>query len=458
MRTIGITGISGAGKTTISEQICKLKNAKHINADKIAKDLTKSGSGYYKEVVEKFGDRILKENKEINRKKLADLIFSDKAEKGKLDKITYKHIVPKIEEEISNAEGYDTVVIDAPLLFEAGLNKICDVTIGVVAEKETCIKRVMGRDKINENAATDRINSQKNQTFFKINCDYCIYNEIGSDIETQIKEILEGKNLSNKNVIHVYNNGVEYLQFRKLLEYEDKVKHCYTLKPLDFGKFQIRKDEVLEQYKRVCQFLNINEKNIYKPLQCHTDVVKSVNYEEPGIHKENFKNIDGFVTSKKDKVLALTFADCNCLYFYDPVKNAIGNVHAGWRGTHKEIARESVKVLKEEYGCNPKDLICIMAPSIRKCCFEVDEDVKEMFESKFKYTGRIDEIIQKSDVHGKYYIDTQLINRIILEEEGMLPENIIESEICTKCNSNKLHSYRSEGELVGRNTSVICLI
>ena len=104
---------------------------------------------------------------------MADLIFSDKAEKGKLDKITYKHIVPKIEEEISNAAGYDTVVIDAPLLFEAGLNKICDVTIGVVAEKETCIKRVMGRDKINENAATDRINSQKNQTFFKINCDYC---------------------------------------------------------------------------------------------------------------------------------------------------------------------------------------------------------------------------------------------------------------------------------------------
>ena len=60
MRTIGITGISGAGKTTISEQICRLKNAKHINADKIAKDLTKSGSSYYKEVVEEFGADILR--------------------------------------------------------------------------------------------------------------------------------------------------------------------------------------------------------------------------------------------------------------------------------------------------------------------------------------------------------------------------------------------------------------
>ncbi len=387
MKTIGITGISGAGKTTISDQICKLKNAKHINADKIARDLTKRGTKYYNDIIEEFGKEILKENQEIDRKKLANIVFSDEKEKERLDKITYKYTVPAIKQEIKKADS-DIVIIDAPLLFEAGLNKICDITIGVIAEKETCIKRVMRRDGINEKSAYDRISSQKNPTFFKINCSYCVYNEDNSDIKTQIVDILEGRNLSNKNVIHVYDNGFEYLQFREFLKYEDKIKHCYTLKPLDFGKFQIRKNEVLDSYKKVCKSLKLDEKNIYKPLQSHTNVVKSVDYEDPGIHKDNFKNIDGFVTNKKDKILALTFADCNCLYLYDPVKNVIGNIHAGWRGTHKEIAREAIKVIKEEYETEPKDLICIMAPSIKKCCFEVDEDVKDMFYDKFQYTRK----------------------------------------------------------------------
>ncbi len=76
----------------------------------------------------------------------------------------------------------------------------------------------------------------------------------------------------------------------------------------------------------------------------------------------------------------------------------------------------------------------------------------------FNILGRINEIIQKSDTSDKYYIDTQLINRIILIEEGLLPENIIESEICTKCHSDKLHSFRAEGNTVGRNTSMLCLV
>ena len=418
MKIIGITGISGAGKTT------------------------KVGLDYYNDIVKEFGKEILKENQEINRKKLANIIFSNVKEKEKLDKITYTHVVPKIKQEIEKNNNNDAIVIDVPLLFESGLNEICNMTIGVITEA----------------SAIARINSQNNPTFFKINCDYCVYNEDNSNIEMQVKDILDGNNLSNKNVIEVIYKGNEYLQFRKLLEYEEKIKHCYTLKPLDFGKYQIRKDEVIASYRKVCEFLKLNEKNIYKPLQSHTNIVKSVDYEEPGIHKENFKNIDGFVTNRKDKVLALTFADCNCLYFYDSVKNVIGNIHSGWKGTHKEIAREAVKVLKEEYMSNPKDLICIMAPSIKKCCFEVDEDVKSMFYDKFKYTGRIDEIIQKTDISGKYNIDTQLINRVILQEEGLLPENIIESDICTKCHSDKLHSYRHDKELTGRNTSIICLI
>ncbi len=458
MKIIGITGMSGAGKTTVSEQISKSKNAKQINADKIAKELIKKGSKYYDEIVEEFGKEILQEDYEVNRKKLANIVFTDKDSKEKLDRLTYKHVVPKIKEEVEKNTDCDLIIIDAPLLFESGLNEICDITIGVIAEKKTCIDRIVKRDGINQDLACNRLDSQHNSNFFKMQCDYCVYNQNNSNIQAQISDILEGKNLSNKNVIHVYHEGFEYLQFRKLLEYQDKLKHCYTLKPLDVSNFELERDKVINSYKHVCNFLGLDEKNIYKPIQSHTDIVKIVENQEPGIHKKEFQDVDGLITDKKEKILSLSFADCNCLYFYDPVKNVIGNIHSGWRGTLKEISREAVKILKEKYKTNPHDLICIIAPSIRKCCFEVDENVKNMFYDKFKNNERIDEIIQKSKTVGKYHIDTQMINRVILEEEGLLLENIIESEICTSCHHDKLHSYRYEGETAGRNTSVICLV
>lgn len=250
------------------------------------------------------------------------------------------------------------------------------------------------------------------------------------------------------------------MQFRRLLEYSDKIQHAYTLKPLDFGhngNIEDRKAKVKEDYKKICKSLNLDEKNIYRPHQTHTDTIKIVENQSAGIYTEDFQNVDGLITNKKDKILSLSFADCTALYFYDPVKNVIGNIHSGWQGTYKEIGRKAVYKLKEEYNSNPEDLICIMGPYIRKCCFEVDKDVKDMFYEKFKNLKQIDKIITKSE-NSKYHIDTGLINRIILMEEGIQNTNIIDSDICTKCKVEKLHSYRAEKQNSGRNTSLIAII
>lgn len=353
------------------------------------------------------------------------------------------------------------VIIDVPLLFESDLDKICDKTIGVIACRSTCLDRIMKRDGISKEKAEARISNQQEENFFKQKCDYCIFNDDEQGTNRQIQEILDGKNLSNANVIHVYDGDIEYLQFRRLLEFSDKLKHCYTLKPLDFGKnenYQNKKEEVLDDYKKICKSLDLNENNIYRPYQTHTNIVKKVDSELSGIFTKDFQNVDGLITDKKEKVLSLSLADCIALFFYDPVKNVIGNIHSGWQGTYKEISREAVKKLKEEYNCNPKDLICLISPSIGKCCFEVDEDVKDMFYNRFKNTEKIDEIIKKSEEKQKYYIDTVLINRIILKEEGLQDKNIIESGICTKCRNDKLHSHRKEGDRSGRNTAIISLI
>lgn len=86
------------------------------------------------------------------------------------------------------------------------------------------------------------------------------------------------------------------------------------------------------------------------------------------------------------------------------------------------------------------------------------QDVRDMFHDKFKDFRNIDEIIKNSDTLGKYYIDTVAINRVILNGEGLKTENIIESGICTMCNSKKLHSYRIDKEDSGRNTALITLV
>ncbi len=339
-------------------------------------------------------------------------------------------------------------------MFETGLDKICNITIGVIADEKTCIERICYRDGVDKEKAKKRLESQYDTNFFKVHCKFCITNEEHTDLDKQINEILENKNLSNENVIHLYNGDLEYLQFRKFLEYSKYINHCFTMKSQDFRALNMEKAK--EEYKKICDILNLDYKKIYRPKQTHSCNIKTIKSEEPLIFGEGFQDVDGLITKEKNKILSLTYADCIPLYFYDPVKNIIAEVHSGWRGTYQKIGAIAVKKLKDEFGVNTKDLICCMGPSIRDCCFEVKEDVKNMFYEEFKYTGRIDEIIKCKN--SKYYIDTILINKIILKEEGLKEDNIIDSGICTKCNSDKLHSYRVEKEFTGRNTGLIALI
>ena len=273
------------------------------------------------------------------------------------------------------------------------------------------------------------------------------------------------RDLSNKDIIHIKRKNIEYIQFRRLLEYPNLI-HAFTLKKygIDFGSnanFEKEKTKYINNYKILAENLGINYQKIFRPLQTHTDVIKNV--EEKDLtenfeFKEEFKNVDGVITKQKGLYLSLLYADCTPIIFYDPVKNIVANTHSGWKGTLQKIGQKTVKKMKEEYGCNSKDIICCIGPCIRKCHFQVENDVKDLFYKEFEYTKRINEIIQKDiiiDGKQKYKIDTTLINKIILEEEGILKENIIDSGICTVCNGDLIHSFRVDKEKSGRNTMII---
>ena len=243
----------------------------------------------------------------------------------------------------------------------------------------------------------------------------------------------------------------KYIQFEKLLEYNDIV-HLSTKRPFDFSK-NVELDKINEQYQEIKDILKCDFTAI-KPNQTHTNVVKVVTEDNKN---DKFLNTDGLITNLKGIALLISTADCQGIILYDPVKKVIGCVHSGWKGTLNKIIKNTILLMKEKFNSNPSDVIACITPSILKCCFEVDYEVVEMFKNNF---DNIDGFIFKGEIKEnkqKYYIDTVSINKQLLQELGLYEENIICSNICTKCNHSKYHSYRYDHDLSGRNISLICL-
>lgn len=274
--------------------------------------------------------------------------------------------------------------------------------------------------------------------------------------------------LSNENIIHVNKNGVQYIQFRKLLEYSDIIRHAYSLgtdvnfRTAKVNKQQLSRNEyelAINSYKNLCDSIGSNYINTVKTNQNHTDTIKIANKkikeDEPDFNLVEYNETDGIVTNKKNLILSTTNADCILLLLFDPIKKVIANVHSGWRGTLQRISTKAIEKMEKEYNCNPKDIICCICPSIRKCHFEVEKEVKDMFEEEFKNIIEKNNIITETISSKKWTIDTVLINQIILEEKGLKKENIIDSKLCSVCNSNLVHSYRVEKEGYGLETAII---
>ncbi len=233
--------------------------------------------------------------------------------------------------------------------------------------------------------------------------------------------------LTNENIVHKKNNGIEYLQFKILLNYPE-IKHVYIIGLENsfkifsgISKEEIEKNELAKNaYKKICDTLNLNYNNLVNTMQEHTDCIriidKKINDNLPDFNC--YENTDGLITNKKNIILATINADCILLIFYDPVKKVIANVHSGWKGTLQRISVKTVKKMVEEYGCNPEDIICCMSPSIRQDHFEVDDDLYERFCDEFKDLERKKEYIYKkqkikikTSETSNYFI---LKNRLIL--------------------------------------------
>ena len=280
------------------------------------------------------------------------------------------------------------------------------------------------------------------------------------------------KNLGNGTVVHIVKNGIQYLQFKKLLDYDDIITHAYSLgKEVNFRTAKVNKKELpknelqeaIENYKKICRSLGEDYINIVKTNQEHTNNVKTVTNkikkEFMDINLEEYNATDGLITNKPNLILSTTNADCILLLFFDPVTKTIANVHSGWKGTLQRISVKAIEKMKNDFRCDPANIICCICPSIRKCHFEVDKEVKDMFEKEFQDIdiSNSKDIMEKQQNKDKWNIDTVLINKIILEKAGLETENIVDSGLCSVCNSDLIHSFRVEKEGYGLETALISI-
>ena len=270
--------------------------------------------------------------------------------------------------------------------------------------------------------------------------------------------------LSNENVIHIKDKDMEYLQFRKLLEYPE-IKHLYTLglkkdyrtvrankEPLEDHEYK----QAVQNYNKLCEKINESHIEIIQAGQTHSDHVKAIYKKEKQDQEkiERSEDTDALITDQKDIILATTNADCILLLIFDPIQKVVANVHSGWRGTLQRISVKTIEKMKKEYNSNPEDIICCICPSIRKCHFKVDREVKDMFENEFKDIDTHD-IIEETKKDEKWNIDTVEINKIILQRQGLRKENIIDSKLCSVCNKDIIHSFRVEKEGYGVEVAMI---
>lgn len=180
MKIIGVTGPSGAGKTTLCDLMKRKYNAFVIDADNIAKNLSSnSNTIYFQKIVEFFGNDILNAEGNLNRKKLASIIFEDEKKRKSLNNLTFKYVVEDIIKSINNLKNsnYDYIAIDVPLLYEAGMEKICDKVIAVIATDDEKISRICYRDNVTPLVAKQRLKIQNSNEFFAQKADFLIYND-----------------------------------------------------------------------------------------------------------------------------------------------------------------------------------------------------------------------------------------------------------------------------------------
>lgn len=194
MKIYGLTGKTGAGKSTVAEKLRDLGFCV-IDGDIIARSITEKGKPAITLLANEFGCDIIEDDGSLNRKLLAARAFKDRENTAKLNSITHPIIKAEFEEELKKAEseGFSFAVIDAAALLESSCKDLCEKIIVVTAPEEIRLERILKRDGITKEQALTRMNAQFPDEYYNEKADILIknYPPFESETEVILKELTE---------------------------------------------------------------------------------------------------------------------------------------------------------------------------------------------------------------------------------------------------------------------------
>ncbi|MGN1003547.1 MAG: dephospho-CoA kinase [Oscillospiraceae bacterium] len=178
MKVIGITGPTGAGKTTALAALEEL-GGRVVDCDAVYHDLLVSSEPMRDELRARFGAEVFSADGNLDRKALGAVVFDDPQALEDLNAITHKYVGLAVDEfiELSRREGARAVAVDAIALIESGIAERCHCTVAVTAPDEVRVRRIMAREGISEDYARLRVSAQKKEDWFRANCTYVLVND-----------------------------------------------------------------------------------------------------------------------------------------------------------------------------------------------------------------------------------------------------------------------------------------
>lgn len=170
---VGLTGMSGAGKSTVCS-VFSDNGFAIIDCDKCAREVTEPGMSALSELSQRLSPELILGDGSLDRRRTAELIFHDPKKRTLFNKIIYPYITYNIMEKIKQCG--ELVLLDAPTLFEARLQLLCDRIVSVTADINVCAQRITVRDGISSELARARLSSQHGADFYRERSDYCLEN------------------------------------------------------------------------------------------------------------------------------------------------------------------------------------------------------------------------------------------------------------------------------------------
>jgi YfiH family protein len=198
---------------------------------------------------------------------------------------------------------------------------------------------------------------------------------------------------------------------------------------------------VIENRQTITKTLSLRSNSIYDVWQVHSNRV--ILTDQPRALDIPHEKADAIITDNPNVTLLMLFADCVPVMFYDPENSVAAIAHAGWQGTVNGVVSETVKTMQNEYRTDPVNLLVGIGPSICADHYEIGPEVEKNVKSAFVETN---EIIKRKS--GKLSLDLQKANKILLQRLGV--KNILNSGICTACNTGDWFSHRAENGKTGR--------